>query len=159
MLARRPKCSQELLLISPGSSWAAPGASWAAPGCPEPCCAECPKPARSSFWPRLGALGLLLELPGLLLAARPPPQLPGSCNDPVGLPGYRMPKSSQELFLATPGCSCAAPGISWASNTLRHVCQHAAKLLPTCAELAQECKGGMGGKPRVSQKTLNPKRE
>ena len=42
---------------------------------------------------------LLLELPGLLLAARPPPQLPGSCNDPVGLPGYWMPKSSQELFL------------------------------------------------------------
>ena len=57
--------------------------------------------------------GLLLELPGLLLAARPPPQLPGSCNDPVGLPGYRMPKSSQELFLATPGCSWVAPGASW----------------------------------------------
>ena len=71
----------------------------------------------------------------------------------------KMPKVNQELFLATPGCSCAAPGISWASNTLRHVCQHAAKLLPTCAELAQEWKGGMGGKPRVSQKTLNPKRE
>ena len=58
----------------------------------------------------------------------------------------RIPKVSQELFLATPGCSCAAPGISWARNDQRHVCQHAAKLLPTCAELAHECNGWYGGK-------------
>ena len=70
----------------------------------------------------------------------------------------RMPKSSQELFLATPGCGLLLE-FSWASNALRPVCQQAAKLLPTCAELAQEWKGVMVGKPRVSKKTLNPKRE
>ena len=63
-----------------------------------------------------------------------------------------MPTSSQELLLAIPACSWGTPGVSWASNTLRPVCQHVAKLLPTCAELAQEWKGGLGGKPRVSQK-------
>ena len=68
----------------------------------------------------------------------------------------RMPKVSQELFLATPGCSCAAPGISWASNTLRHVCQHAAKLLPMCAELGQECNGGVWGKAQGFSKNPKP---
>ena len=89
-------------------------------------------------WPCLGALGLFLELPGLLLVARPSPQLPGRPGglakvldahiQPGGPPGHswvllgcswkllgcswlplamlaRIPKSSQELLLAIPGCS------------------------------------------------------
>ena len=143
----------------PGHSWlllVVPGPLWIIPGCPPPtptarktrwACqgTGCPYPARRSSWPLLGALGLLLEAPGLLLAA------PSHVGQDTQIQPGAPPGHSWVLL----GCSW----ISWASNALRPVCQQAAKLLPTCAELAQECKGGMGGKPSVSQKTLNPKRE
>ena len=55
---------------------------------------EAPNPARSSSWPLLGALGLLLELPGMLLAA-----LSHVGQDARSQPG-------------------ALPGHSWVRNTL-----------------------------------------
>ena len=84
-------------------------------------------PARGSSWPLLGALGLLLELPGLLLAALShvgqnaqiqPGAPPGHSSVPLGSSWSfldcswpplamkaGMPTSSQELLLAIPACS------------------------------------------------------
>ena len=207
-----------------GALGVAPGASWAVPGCPPPsptarmtrwACqgTGCPNPTRRFSWPLLGALGLLLEAPGLLLAA---PSHVGQDTQiqPGAPPGHswvllscswsflacswlplamlaRMPKVSQELFLATPGCSWVAPGASWLLlAAFSHVGPNPARsfswpflgvgcswnfpgpVMPCalCASMQRSCypcvpnwdknvMGGMGGKPRVSQKTLNPKRE
>ena len=140
-----PISSQEVLLATPGCSGAAPGASWAAPGCPPPGGPAKVQDAQIQPGGSPGHSWVLLGCSWNFL---------GCSWLPVAMLA-RMPKSSQELFLATPGCGLLLE-FSWASNALRPVRQHAAKLLPTCAELGHECNGGYGGKAQGFSKNPKP---
>ena len=155
MLARRPKCSQELILATHGCSG---GCSWSFLGCswlpaPQPNCQDDPVGLPRYRMPKSNQ-EVLLATPGCSWAAPATSWAAPGCPEPCW-PGCPNPASFSWPFLGV-GCSWNFPG----------------PVMPCalCASMQRSCypcvpnwdknvMGGMGGKPRVSQKTLNPKRE
>ena len=141
------KSSQELILATPGysgsCSWSFLGYSWLP--VPRWACqgTGCPNPTRRFSWPLLGALGLLLELPGLLLAA-----LSHVGQDAQIQPG------------AFPGHSWVLLGCSWNFPGPVMPCALCASMqrsrYPRAPNWDKNVMGGMGGKAQGFSKNPKP---
>ena len=125
-----PKTSQELLLahasVLLGCSWSFLACSWL----PLAMLARMPKVSQELF----------LDTPGCSWVA------PGASWQLLAAFSHVGPNPARSFSWPLLGALGLLLEFSWASNALRPVCQHAAKLLPMCAELGQECNGGYGGK-------------